>query len=283
MSGYLTRLAARSLNRIETIEPRLASRFEEPRQAAAPAGEERWDRETTSTEPILGKMPRSVALERQMPDRHSDPVGQASAAVRLRSGPVRHPDSDEAGSESLTTDMTPDRLRFGKPRDVVPRASQARPSVASDRRPTLDQPDASQQRPKLETEPTLQADPVDLSENRVQSDVGRLKHSSRRGQSRESPPIDPLAPRTGQEHPQTEAVMPVPRSTIVPSVGLPASHPRTASTTVEPHRPIVKVSIGRIEVRAIMPPPAATKPRREQARPSLSLQEYLARRSGGPQ
>jgi hypothetical protein len=283
MSGYLTRLAARSLNRTETIEPRLAWRFEEPRQAAAPAGEERWEREATSTEPMVDKTPRSLALERQMPDRHSDPVGQASAAVRLRSGPVRHPDSDEVGSESLTTDMTPDRLRFGKPRDLMPRALQVRPSVANDRRPTLDQPDASQQRPKLESEPTLQSDLVDLSENQVQSGVGRFKHSGRRGQSRESPPTDPLAPRTGQKHPQTEAVMPVPRSRIVPLAGLPASQPRTASTTVEPQRPIVKVSIGRIEVRGIMPPPAATKPSHEQARPSLSLQEYLTRRSGGPQ
>ena len=51
----------------------------------------------------------------------------------------------------------------------------------------------------------------------------------------------------------------------------------------EPPAPTIRVAIGRIEVRAIMPPPAT--PTRQTApttpRPELSLDDYLKQRNGG--
>jgi len=48
----------------------------------------------------------------------------------------------------------------------------------------------------------------------------------------------------------------------------------------EPVPPIINVTIGRIEVRASVAPPAPM-PRAEAPRPAISLEEYLQRRADG--
>ena len=49
----------------------------------------------------------------------------------------------------------------------------------------------------------------------------------------------------------------------------------------EPEPPIIRVTIGRIEVRAIMQPaPVAERPRAARTPPVLSLDAYLKQRSG---
>jgi hypothetical protein len=59
----------------------------------------------------------------------------------------------------------------------------------------------------------------------------------------------------------------------------PARQPDAASTTAPP--PTVRVTIGRIEVRAARPPQPAQLAVREEAAPSMGLDDYLRRRSGG--
>jgi hypothetical protein len=66
-------------------------------------------------------------------------------------------------------------------------------------------------------------------------------------------------------------VLPAPEPTAPPKN-------RTAELQASP---VIRVTIGRVEVRAIMPPPAAPARRSAPSAPQLSLEEYLRRRNGG--
>ena len=76
---------------------------------------------------------------------------------------------------------------------------------------------------------------------------------------------------------RTEAVVPVQRPPRLPDL-VPSRRDRHAEAT-----PTVQVTIGRVEIRAAVAAPAAPpSPRRAPAaKPSLSLADYLQRRSGG--
>jgi hypothetical protein len=45
--------------------------------------------------------------------------------------------------------------------------------------------------------------------------------------------------------------------------------------------PTIKITIGRVDVRAVMPAAATPHPAPAQRRPALSLDDYLKRREGG--
>ena len=81
-------------------------------------------------------------------------------------------------------------------------------------------------------------------------------------------------------HPRPAPQPLVPRGPSVPGPTMqpvPVTEPLSGAA-VEP--PIVKVTIGRVEVRAVMLPPARERPKKE-APKALSLEEYLERRHGG--
>jgi hypothetical protein len=73
------------------------------------------------------------------------------------------------------------------------------------------------------------------------------------------------------------AVAPAPLLPVFQDVAV-MSHERSADTT-----PTVHVTIGRIDIRATVAPPAAAPPARRvlPSRPALSLSDYLQRRQGG--
>lgn len=126
---------------------------------------------------------------------------------------------------------------------------------------------------------------------------------------RESPP--PLQPVPGPLHPDVPppSITQPPARQVVTTVVLPSVPPPTSpvvATRVAPKRhlnqtlpspskhltpelteseraaatPAIHVTIGRVEVRAIQPPPATPRPARRSA-PKLSLGDYLQQRSGG--
>ena len=77
MNGYLTRLAARSLDRTDMIGPRPISRFEEPRHTVALYGERLGEREGTAIESSPNQELYHAAVEQQVRQdlarRHSPP------------------------------------------------------------------------------------------------------------------------------------------------------------------------------------------------------------------
>ncbi|NJN87362.1 MAG: hypothetical protein HC881_14965, partial [Leptolyngbyaceae cyanobacterium SL_7_1] len=102
-----------------------------------------------------------------------------------------------------------------------------------------------------------------------------------------NPTVSPSAPpATGRENPlvSTNPALVVPRSaTLIPPPTV-ASRERSPSQPAEaqsvPSSPTIHITIGRIDVRAVTPPPP-TRSRTTTAPARLSLEEYLRSRTGG--
>ena len=70
-----------------------------------------------------------------------------------------------------------------------------------------------------------------------------------------------------------------------PAIGLSLAAAQTAPAERcwrgEPEQPSIKVTIGRVDVRAVMTPPAPVKVLRPSPAPALTLDEYLKQRTQG--
>ena len=116
------------------------------------------------------------------------------------------------------------------------------------------------------------------------------------GQGATLPPVPspgteaPLDANGATSEPEATLAPPTVASPVMPRIVRPRSdghlergsrEPRVAAP--EPPAPTIRVAIGRIEVRAITPPPTPPAQRTTPARPSpaLSLDEYLKQRNGG--
>jgi hypothetical protein len=56
---------------------------------------------------------------------------------------------------------------------------------------------------------------------------------------------------------------------------------RETAITRQSEPPVIRVSIGRVEVRATPPPPVPAAPVPDPPRPAMSLDDYLTRRADG--
>lgn len=119
---------------------------------------------------------------------------------------------------------------------------------------------------------------------------------SNRGQAKPSPPPDfhAAARRRGEE--RFTARVPVVAAPVFsspsarslePMLALPQRRPDVEFPIIkqnlkgaEKHEPIIRVNIGRIEVRAVTPP-AIPRSKRARSGPPLSLEDYLKQRNGG--
>jgi hypothetical protein len=92
-------------------------------------------------------------------------------------------------------------------------------------------------------------------------------------------------PEPAETHRRADARVPVMPSPLVPpkadSPAMPPSAPAEARPADRDDSPVVKVTIGRVEVRAVAPPAPVRERRAAPARPRMSLEEYLERRHGG--
>lgn len=277
MNGYLTRLAAKNLHRTETIGPRPVSRYE-PRGTAALPGEELGRRDATAADPSRDYDLRHASLEREVPYRYPDSKNEASAAVGPAVGPMLRPAFESPDGGAFTAGMNQDTSKFTSRPDPVAGGLHIRPPLVLEEQLRPNQPVASRHPRKAGMGPTPGSD-----RNGSDGSVNVDKESRDGGldRSRQSRHTDIDKLQVGQEHRSGKAGMTVSYSRIIPSMGLPTSEQRTVAGPTVSQRPVIKVSIGRIDVRAIMPAPPAPKARREQPGPSQSLHEYLSRRSGG--
>lgn len=100
---------------------------------------------------------------------------------------------------------------------------------------------------------------------------GETRATSRSGEH----PQSVSAPRT---EPSPSATV-IARERTVQMLG-PAPHDR-ASTSREDTGPTIKISIGRVDVRAVMPPSPTPRPASARRAASLSLDDYLKHQGGG--
>jgi hypothetical protein len=132
--------------------------------------------------------------------------------------------------------------------------------------------------PPAEAEPAERADPAGPAApaSPVERDLGSLPIGDEAN----------LAAPDGQPSPRAAAprgmtVAPVPRAErAVAVVGTTAKRPSARAETPRREPPPVRVTIGRIEVRAVAQPPVPQRPAPHQP-PPLSLDEYLELRRSG--
>ena len=279
MNGYLTRLAARSLNRGEMIGPRPMSRFEKPRHAAALSGEEQVKRDR-AIEPSMnqGQDLHHVALDTQVRVRSLDRTEQASAGDQPEFGSPPHSTQDKPYEYLVASRTSRDTSRLASRPDPTPRSSQIRTPFKEEEPPRHTRPRAQGYHGRTEFGMAVESD---WSESHQPADAAEGRPGSGAERDEQPPHTEAYELQTGQAHRRSKVVMPASSARIIPSAGPAPSRQRTTTGLTGPQRPIIKVHIGRIDVRAIMPGPAAPKVRREQPGPSQSLQEYLSRRSGG--
>lgn len=314
MSDYLSRLVDRSLDRTEVIKPRLASFFEPSVQGEPVFGEESGSERlvvsSTSDETVQDNLQsawrsdqtpqqtlqlKSAALQpawsgsQQTPcqprlgmTRQASSLSPSAASsvlpeVTAQSSGVFVPSNTASPAARSSGGKTPQQKSsqdLPAPSDgdetyVASPGAAAERSRASAHEPAI-QPITIESSPPTSPEVTAQQSAVRMVQQ--ESDHEMLTPpSSGDGETYQSPRVTAERNRESTREP---AIQPISIEQIVP----PANTQPRASEPAEPA--VIRVTIGRIEVRATTPPlPPA--PRTRPPGPALTLDDYLKQRNGG--
>ena len=278
MNDYLATLAARSLGLIPVVRPRLASRFEPDPNAAPPLSARLIAAEdaSESTGPTPGVRPAHPVW----PLLQQEPVTPYADVTRRPRVRTRLTDLGESPEmvgvpASLTPspmlpqpEMHPEIMHRDQPAPTpqpVPRAE----AVAETARPVAVRPvDVSKHRQSW-----------DHSQQSINPDGSRWRDIDERMSSRERVHVRPKASadpvRGAVNRPRGTPSRDRERQQTPPAVSQSAGPLAAAETPAAVH-----VTIGRVDVRAIVQP-TAPRGRRQPTTtsPSLSLDEYLKQRS----
>jgi hypothetical protein len=270
VNDFLGRLAALTREEAQAIQPRPLSLYalSEPATPVDWAGEEATVLESPG-EPVprIGRRPGEVE------------TSQPEHLVTSEDHPARRraqPDLARGVAESSVVVEPP--IPGSRPTSVGSRGEV--PPVDSPKRPSSAQPLAREEsrlipRRRLVSEGAPRRGPAG-EVDALPPDV--LPETPSREQRATSYPRPP-AITTPKANPLEAARQPPVRGVLKPPE-MPTEVPAPARAAREEPAPSIRVTIGRIEVRAIMPaPPAASAP--ASPAPRLSLDEYLRRQSGG--
>jgi hypothetical protein len=270
MSDFLATLAAHATRTVLTVRPRLPGRFEPARQAAPAAPGDDFEVVTEALAPVPPSPPAPSlppsgtppGVPAGKPDARETPPGTEGTRLQPAVEPTpvvvsRHADAAPPTALPAPTVLTP-------PRAVVPPIPAAVRPVALDvPRPEPAAPRSAQRLPS-ESEATLQRVlPRPITVPLEQTVVRALARPQQTPQS------------SGTEEATRERKAP---AAAVPVV-LPQPVPVGRQESARDLAPTVQVTIGRIEVRAILAT-SAPPPRPAPKRPVTSLEDYLRARSG---
>ncbi len=228
------------------------------RQDAGRPGEtEVQDFTTSAPTAPSGAPPRTVPAESGS-DRPREPVA-AHPSPASRPGPPATQRKEEARPEDDRADGFPAPASMG-PSGSAPRAAPAEPVPGAPYRPAAAVPHS----------PFRPGPPATQRKEKAGAGVGRAQEAPTSASSEPSGP----PPRTASA--ETRRAAPFEPAAPQPIAGRPA---RTQAA--ERDTPTIRVTIGRIEVRATVPSPTQAPKRPERRRPALSLDQYLQRRNGG--
>jgi hypothetical protein len=288
MSDFLTNLAARALNRAEAARPRLASRFEPPLLAGAFSSAFAHDAEMTATDAFI-EAPSSQTTEARPSNFAQPPIDSLTNQKPAALTEFREA-SDAKSARRQPNESTPqlDRPPLDDKLRLIPTASssetteheprQLKADVAPSRESRVEQ---GEERARMSEQTTAEGSRVSPSE-RFFDDAGlrRLEERVRRQEALQ---------RERQQQAEAASIVPAaPQKFVDPraSVGPPLAQPPPAlpapGEIAEPNAPSINVTIGRIDVRAVMPQTPAPVRAAARPRPALSLEDYLKQREGGP-
>ena len=293
MTDFLSSLIARNLELVAVIQPRLASRFESasPMSGSLQGGYV-WDAQDVEAQQS-GESEPTDHVRKTSPPQSSEPPPESPLPVAdfqdkpATRRPIQAPDQkhpEDASQQSVgaqdrnvavqtrpslkqTSEKAP---HAGDPRPVgsegLPVSPLARPAatLAVPGKPT--QPEQSENStlyPRLSSAPPIQPALVEPA-------------SPSRGRPGTEPPILPAS-----QVARPEGIM-APPPVVSAVQAAPSAHAEPARMSQSQTPPVIRISIGRVEVRAVMAPPALPLPRPPaRSGPSLSLEDYLKGREEG--
>lgn len=244
MSNFLDNLAARTLQPSAVLRPRLAGLFEPHEEALAPPS-------LDAEQDVVALAPARDDLEQRPRVRPAAPellAQQNTLASPLIMRPMEPPPR-----------LSPDELRQAAP----PRAAHdAAPPVHRPAVPTEGETTAAPRRTALSAAAAPAASPATLEPQFVAA------------------PPPPVQPHGTLQVPHTSPARPVPiEPQFVAARARTVDEPRQAASSpagvVPEPAPTIRVTIGRVEVRASTPP--APRPQSVRQRTAPSLDEYLQR------
>lgn len=264
MSNYLNSLVARQLDRESLVQPRLPSLFEPPAFAGLAHGLDAVD-SRGPIEPVApGKLPTVEPIEAEcivavQPEAGNPITPRSGSRSSFSSSPDETPGTEWRGRQNVESIASlPAELVTDQPDEVAPpvTAPQAQGATSITITPrSLVSPETSPVPRQNIHQPPGQLIQTTINETVSNETRGRVE-------SKRDPRI------------------------VEPRVVLPNENRRAGNNSVMPGpfptsepAPVINVTIGRIEVRATTP---ATPPRKQpSAKPLMSLDEYLQRRTRG--
>jgi hypothetical protein len=312
MSDYLTTLVARSLELVEVIQPRLPGLFEPfsgdhvgdaPTLWDAPASPADAAAVRTTPQSANAFLEQRAVTSHPGPTEHAERIERRATTARaLAAAPPAtapalpmptlssrpHPGLTPATSRRVAS-AQPASRRSNPPGGTersAPGPSMSPGSSDDDRGAEADSSAPPQTRLLLED---LDGGPRPLTEDQA---VAPRAPSARAPEPRTvaqraatAPRVAALAPDAATDPAADGTLGPQPAAAHVPAANRVArpmptapALPRPASRQPAVAETVVRVNIGRVEVRAIMPPTPPPAPAPAQPRSTMSLAEYLKRR-----
>ncbi len=272
---FLDRLLARALGEGPVLTPRRVSRFE----GGDSTFEERWEEIVPPSPRHAMDGERAVPEERppapRAPSEAESPQPAPSPATADASQPPRLP------PELREVRIIEERLASVAPPPAIARAEKPRPPPA----PPEPETPRSQEIPRAEpASQRARAEPVGtrIKQHSVERRFETLVREHTVQRVREIIPSGQPPPRSPAPPPeQASRREPPARQNPAPLAPAPASRRAAISQRATPApapapEPVVHVTIGRVEVRAVQAP--ASKPTARPREPRMGLDDYLARR-----
>ena len=302
MADFITRLAERALGVAPVVRPVVPSMFA-PEPASHPTGLERDSEATTS--PGDPDRPRAPSA-RETPPARDAPTGRPADAATSRqkdqSGDALS--SATPGSPRETPESRPGPSHLSESGSSERGATTGKEDQRGPSRPPARHPQTSPETlHRAEPGPTrrgLPLGPPSAEDESGEAAFRPLRNLLDLGQGETLPPVpspgaqassdasqDTLASKATPDRPEPpDAPPPVAPRMVRPHLDgyleRGPQEPRVAAP--ESSGPAIRVTVGRIEVRAITPPPPMPPAQRTtpaRPGPKLSLDDYLKQRSGG--
>lgn len=297
MSDFLTNLAARALHAPPVVQPRVASRFEAAQTSQrfhfddTPGTQaDLFHESTVPAAPPATKAhfePHDLARARRN-DSETSPLQSLSSLEQLAANALHRaltPRETHAENTSPITSLSAREQPVAKeiPRGLSPEESHIATASPIVVKTVIERPAPVDAVPGYDARKPLDSPVLD------QSNVSRddAENASERRSNRDTFGIDPRPVPVSPLRSEPPSHLAARIKTSGPLVATPQLTPALAPTpsqNLDPPAaaPTIRVTIGRVEVRAILPPEPSS-PRATPARASsvLSLDEYLKRRTEG--
>jgi hypothetical protein len=300
MTNFLARLVGRTLGTVPVVQPRIASMFDPDRgsRGAGDSGSRGEGEFFISNKPSenINSLTGETPIPQEFLEKSNDrsPISH-QLTIPLAPGEIQR--EVDVGDELFNSIEVEDRGEFAKAATGIsfqpkstsfdspemqtkPKKSQLADGLSGDKVESTPMISNSLSVPSLRSDAGIGAASFDnnratviSSPNQEDSRLHRNADSLTMGETIAAIP----------ESPELKQKPPNPSSRKDEQIErLPITHyPSPIPNSQFPITPTIRVSIGRIEVRAIPAPPAPPAPRKSAPTPKLSLSEYLRKNGGG--